>query len=48
MGNYCEQVIHSRYIPLGLQPMAGQQWPGPPDGRDLAGTVGPVTHGRDI
>ena len=25
MGNYCEQVVHSRYVQLGLQPMAGQR-----------------------
>ena len=23
MGNYCEQVVHSRYLQLGLQPTAG-------------------------
>ena len=34
MGNYCEQVVHRRYIQLGLQPMAGQRSPGPPGGRD--------------
>ena len=34
MGNYCEQVVHCRYIQLGLQPIAGQRSPGPPGGRD--------------
>ena len=34
MGNYCEQAVHSRYIQLGLQPIAGQRSPGPPGGRD--------------
>ena len=41
MGNYCEQVIHSRYVQLGLQPIAGQRSPGPagrqgPSGRSPA------------
>ena len=34
MGNSCEQVIHSRYIQLGLQPKAGQRLAGPPASRD--------------
>ena len=29
-----EQVVLSRYIKLGLQPMAGQRSPGAPAGRD--------------
>ena len=41
MGNSCEQVIHSRYIQLGLQPKAGQRVGGPtgqqgPSGRSPA------------
>ena len=34
MGNYCEQVVHSRYLQLGLQPTTGQRSPSPPGGRD--------------
>ena len=42
MGNYCEQVVHSRYVQLDSSP-----WPA--NGRRAhwaAGTVGPVTRGR--
>ena len=37
MGNYCEQVVHSRYLQLGLQPTTGQRSPSPPGGRDRRG-----------
>ena len=40
MANYREQVVHSRYIQLGLQPMAGQRSPGPPAGRDRRASKG--------
>ena len=46
MGNYCEQVVHSRYVQLGLQPvrrgrptvagLTGRQ--GPPGGSPAVGT----------
>ena len=37
MGNYCEQLVHSRYIQLGLQPTAGHRSPGQgPSGRSPA------------
>ena len=28
MGNSCEQLVHSRYLQLGLQPTAGHRPPG--------------------
>ena len=34
MGNYCEQVVHSRYTHLFTVVTAGQRSPGPPAGRD--------------
>ena len=37
MGNYCEQLVHSRYLQLGLQPTAGHRLPGQgPSGRSPA------------
>ena len=37
MGNYCEQLVHSRYLQLGLQPTAGHRSPGQgPSGRSPA------------
>ena len=37
MGNSCEQLVHSRYLQLGLQPTAGHRSPGQgPSGRSPA------------
>ena len=37
MGNYCEQLVHSRYLQPGLQPTAGHRLPGQgPSGRSPA------------
>ena len=37
MGNYCEQLVHSRYLQLGLQPTAGHRSLGQgPSGRSPA------------
>ena len=44
MGKYCEKVVHSRYVQRDSSPWSA-------NGRRAhrpAGTVGPVTRGRDI